>query len=378
MILIIGHLAVDLSQGALPAVLPILQARMDLSYAAAGFILMAMSISSSVIQPIFGYLTDRWDMRWMLPAGLVMSGLGFAGLYFADNYIMVLCLVSLAGLGVAIYHPEGMKLTTAVAGSKRVKAVSWFLVGGNLGVALGPAYFSAGHSLLGAHGLLSFALPGLLTAGLFLWFSHDAKKPNLNSAPPKQAVSALPEQQQWVAFGLLCLTVIFRSFTHSGLQAMMPFYIIQELRGSQVEAANFLSTYFFAGVAGTICGPYLSARTGYKNYFVISSLLLCPCLLALLHFDNSFSYLWIALAGFLVMSAWTVMIYMSQLILPHRIGLASGMLLGLSLGMGGVGATLLGSVADWQGLFTALTLTALLPLVPAILGLMIVLPKEEA
>src|SRR6185503_18473878 len=137
-LLSLGHLVIDLMQGALPAMLPFLKQQHDLTYAAAGTIVLMGTVASSIVQPLFGYLADQTARRWMLPASVALAGTAFALLGLAPGYATILVLVLAMGLGAAAYHPEGYKTATGVAGERKATALSLFALGGNIGVALGP------------------------------------------------------------------------------------------------------------------------------------------------------------------------------------------------------------------------------------------------
>src|SRR3989338_278645 len=156
-LLALGHGVIDLNQGALPAVLPFLKASHNLSYAAAATIVLAANVTSSLIQPLFGYLADQTARRWMLPVAGLLTGAGFGLAGLAPGYGALLLLVIAMGLGVAAYHPEGYKTATGVAGDRKATALSWFSLGGNVGPALGPpviAGLDTGLSIAGTLGML--------------------------------------------------------------------------------------------------------------------------------------------------------------------------------------------------------------------------------
>jgi len=167
-LLSIGHLVDDLPQGALPALLPFLKEALGLSYAMAGTIILCSSLTSSVIQPVFGYITDRKSLFWFLPLGCFCAGLGIALLGWASSYPQIIFLVVLSGLGVAIYHPEGWRNANFFAGEKKATGMSVFGVGGNLGIALGPLLAVSSVKNFGLKGSMYFLIPGVTLAGVFL------------------------------------------------------------------------------------------------------------------------------------------------------------------------------------------------------------------
>jgi len=184
MLLVLGHIVTDTTQGALPALLPLLKEVHGLSYAEAGALVMTMNLTSSVIQPLFGHLTDRWNLRWLVPAGVALSGIGFSLIGLATGYVSILGAVVFCGLGVASFHPESFKAVLGSSGNRKVVGVSWFMVGGNLGMALGPILITVYCAWLGLKGVALFAVPGLLTAMLILaYWRRLARRADYSDAP---------------------------------------------------------------------------------------------------------------------------------------------------------------------------------------------------
>src|SRR6267143_6356143 len=167
-LLSLGHFVVDLNQGSLPALLPFLKTAHQLSYAAVATIVLAANVASSIVQPLFGYFADQTARRWMLPASVLVTGGGVALMGLAPGYAALLGLVIVMGLGVAAYHPEAYKTATSVAGEKKATALSWFSLGGNVGVALGPPVITALITVVGLTGSLGLLAPTLIASALLL------------------------------------------------------------------------------------------------------------------------------------------------------------------------------------------------------------------
>lgn len=366
-LLIVGHLVADLPQGALPAVLPMLKTAHGLSYAQAGAIIMVMNLTSSVIQPLFGFLTDRWKLRWLLPVGLTVSGLGFAVLGLLPGYLSVQVAIVVCGLGVASFHPEAFKAVLGSTGARKVIGVSWFMVGGNAGFALGPIMAGIFALWLGLAGTTLFALPGLLVTGLFLLYWPRLKE--LKSLQSKADANPRPIGERWKPLSILVLAVILRSCVHSGVLSFVPFYYINHLGGSPMDTGGLLSTFLAAGALGTIAGAPLAERYGPKRFFVLSVLLTTPMILWFMAARGPWMYLALALAGGCLISTWSVVMVMAQQILPDRAGMASGLMVGFTLGTGGVGATVLGWVADHHGVVTVLWIVSALPILSGLVGM---------
>src|SRR6266478_2981952 len=210
-LLALGHMVIDINQGSLPAILPIVKDALNLSYAATG-----------VIQPLFGYLADKTARRWLLPLSVLLSSVGLAFTGLAPSYAAVLALVMVTGFGVAAYHPEGYRTATAVAGERKATGVSIFSTGGNIGIALGPPLMTALLIGFGPAGSLGMLVPGLLVTGLLV-----AVLPRLSAPPPAVArarANAAGARTMVGAMSLLILVVAIRSWTQLGFTTFMPFY----------------------------------------------------------------------------------------------------------------------------------------------------------
>ncbi len=378
LLLTLGHLVTDTSQGGVPLLLPYLKESLHLSYAATGAIILVLNITSSVIQPLFGYLTDRWRLKWLMPAGLAISGLGFAVIGYSGSYAMVLAAVSLTGLGVASYHPEAFKTVTNFAGTRKVIAMSWFMVGGNLGIALGPIMTTAYLAWLGLGGTVLHVVPGAIAAVLFLlawpWWNQaqgSAAKAGGASARP------VPVGGRIAALSILMLSVALRSWIHSGIITYVPFYYVRVLGGDPIMAGNLISTFLVTGVVGTIIGAPLAERFGHKAFYVGTVLLASPLLFMFLNVGGVLLFVVLGLVGACLVSTWSVVVVMAQSIMPNRPGMVSGLMVGLALGAGGVGATVLGALADRFGVTTVLFVTAFMPLLSALAGIFIPYPLKE-
>lgn len=378
-LLIVGHLVTDTTQGGLPILLPYLQESLGLTYAASGAVMMTMQLTSSVIQPLFGYLTDRFNLRWLLPLGVAVSGLGFACLGLAHTYGLVLVLVVVTGLGVASFHPEGFKAVLGSAGDRKVVAVSWFMVGGNAGMGLGPLLLGMYLAMWGPKGTLAYAVPGLIVAGLFLaTWNRLHPSPLKEKKPEPTTAPAAPLASRAFALTVLIVAVILRAWVHSGVVTFVPFWYTHVLGGDASETGPLLTTFLVAGVIGTLAGGHLAEKVGTRRFFVVSVALVTPALFWLLHSRGWWLYGAMAVSGCLLISTWSTIMVMAQQILPDRAGMASGLMVGLAMGTGGIGATVLGGVADRWGVETSLMVVAVLPVLSAVVAMFLPVSQTEA
>jgi FSR family fosmidomycin resistance protein-like MFS transporter len=351
-----GHLATDLAQGALPALLPFLAAKFDLSYTMVGAIALAATISSSLIQPAFGLWSDARGALWLLPGGVAVAGIGMALASVAPAYPLVILAVLLSGIGVAAYHPEGSKFANYASGARRATGMSFFSVGGNVGFALGPllASFLVITLGLGLDGGLLLALPGLAVAG-FLVASMPYLARFLPSAERRAAGRATQSQPRGLA--LLLAVVGLRSLAHMGLFTFVPLY--EEARGNGVGyGTRLLALFLFAGAVGTLLGGRLADRVGRRTVLFASFVVATPLIFVYVLAGGLVGAVALAFAGAAIIGTFGVSLVMSQEYMPGRVGMASGLSIGMAIGLGGVAALTLGALADVVDLKTAVLCTA--------------------
>ena len=374
-LLALGHMVIDINQGSLAVVLPFLKDALSLTYAATGAIVLMANITSSIIQPLFGFLADKTARRWLLPLSVLLSSVGLAFTGLAPSYAAVLFLVMITGFGVAAYHPEGYRTATAVAGERKATGVSIFSTGGNIGIALGPPLATALLTTYGLPGSLGMLVPGVLVAGLLL-----AVLPSLSAPAPTQArVQATRDGAQTMvgAMSLLILVVAIRSWTQLGFTTFMPFYWKDVLHGDPRLVGTLLAVFLGSGVVGTLVAGPVADRVGVRRYVVSVFLLAVPIAVGFLFARGIFVFVLLALLGFVLVSTFTVSVVLGQAYLPRNPGMASGLIVGFAIGAGGVGASALGWVADHWGLTRALWISALMPLAGFLVALALPEPKTR-
>lgn len=356
----------DISQGAIPLFLPYLKDAFDLSYFAVGLILLFSSISSSIIQPLFGFISDRYQCLWMLPAGCILAMTGVALIGFVPNYYLLLAAVTFSGLGVAVYHPEASKAVFYLSGSKKATAMSIFSLGGNFGFALGPiiaAFFLGVYGLQGSGGFLPL---GLLMGGvLFVLLPKISlqvtKNKEMHANGKKNAARArfiitLP-------IILLMLIVTIRSWVHMGLMMNIPLYYIDYLQMDTAYGSSLLTIFLMLGAVGTLLGGPLADKLGLKAILYFSFISAVPLMYFLFNSSGVFTFIWTGLIGASIICTFSVTTVYAQKLMPENIGLASGLVLGFAIGTGGIGTTLLGLIADNFGLMMAINILIVLPLI---------------
>lgn len=360
-----GHLFTDISQGAVPALLPFLASRDHLSYAAASALVLAATISSSVIQPLFGHLSDRLSLPWLIPLGPGLGGLGIALVGIVPSYGLIFAAVVLSGIGVACFHPEGSRFANYVSGTRRASGMSLFSVGGNLGFALGP--------VLVTPLVLAFGLPGTLFVLIPTWVAAVvilAELPRLRTFRGDVVGGKVRRTQQpaaWQPFSILAGVIALRSFVYFGLVTFIPLYYVHVLHASKALGNSALAVMLLGGAVGTLLGGPLADRFGRRTVLIGSMLSLPPLITAFLLSGPDVGLAVAAVTGGATIATFAVTIVMGQEFLPGRLGVSSGVTIGLSIGLGGVGAPLLGVLADAEGLQTAFITMAALPVLALML-----------
>jgi FSR family fosmidomycin resistance protein-like MFS transporter len=374
LLLSLGHCMTDIYQGALPAALPFLKDKLDLSYTTAGIILIASNLASSIIQPLFGLVADKKEKPLLLPLGCLCAGLGFSLLVFPSQYVIVLLLVLISGLGVAAFHPEGFKTASYFTGEKKATGMSIFLVGGNLGYALGPflTFFiitRIGFSFLPVMIVFSLLFVALITA---LW--RTIQVPERLKTGEKKDGSKTVTTSAYIALSLVLGVVIMRSWAQFGLVTYIPFYYKDYLKGDPLYAGMLVSFFLLTAAVGTLVGAGLADRWGHKRY-VIGSMTVTSLLLPLIFVVKGvYLFLVFGVLGLALVSSFAVTMVMSQRLLPEHVGMASGLTAGFAIGAGGVGVTILGVIADAYGVPAALKFITILPILGLVLSLFIKYP----
>jgi FSR family fosmidomycin resistance protein-like MFS transporter len=365
-----GHLGTDFANGALPALLPFLTERYSLSYTLAATLMLASAASSSLVQPVFGLWSDRRGAVWLLPGGVALAGIGIALAADAPSYWLVLVCVVVSGLGVAAYHPEGSKFAAYASGAKRASGMSAFSIGGNVGFALGPIVATPLVLWLGLRGGLLLAVPTLAIAvGLFLLL------PFLRTfEPDRSRRSAEGARDQPYALTLLLVVIGFRSLAWWGLLTFVPLWEVS-LGHTASYGNRLLSLMLLVGGIGTVVVGPAADRFGRRPVLVLSLVAAAPLIFVFVAVGGVVGAVALALTGVSVVGTFGLTMVMAQEYLPRHIGMASGLSIGFSIGLGGVAAVALGAVADAIDLRTALYVCAAAPL--AGLALTLLLPSTR-
>ena len=369
-------MVVDIFQGALPAVLPFLKDNLNLSYTMAGMILFMSNVTSSVIQPFFGLVSDKKEKAFLLPLGVSLAGAGFCLLPLARSYSLVLLAVAISGMGIACYHPEGYKTARFFTGQRMATGMSVFSVGGNTGWAVGPILALCiiqywGFSSLG----WMFVLPLLFLTAIIL-FRRSLAVPESGTHSALKAKTASSKAAYRALFIIIC-AIIMRTWIMFGLITYIPFYYISYLKGNPIFAGKLVSLFLIGGAVGTIAGSTVADRWGHL-FWLRFSMLTCTMMFPfILWLQGLALFAIVFLFGLVLISTFTVTVVMGQNLFPRNLGVISGLLVGFAIGAGGIGVTLLGVIADHFGVPAALKCMGVLPAAGFLLTMILRYPVAE-
>ncbi|QMT17715.1 MFS transporter [Planococcus maritimus] len=374
------HLLNDSLQAVIPAMFPILEKDLGLSFTQLGLIAFALNMVASVLQPVIGFASDKKPMPYALPLGMVFSFIGIAGLAFAPEYWLILLSVIFLGFGSAVFHPEGSRVSYMAAGSRRGLSQSIYQVGGNSGQALAPLISAFILVPLGQRGAALFLFVAAL--GIFVlskisaWYKAQLERDKL--AKVKKAVlSSLPpltKKQVGTALTLLLLIIFARTFYITTITSFYIFHLMENYGVTIQQGQMFIFLFLGIGAFGTFFGGPLADRIGRKRVIVLSLIVPIPLALVLPYVALPIVAVILAVLGFFLMLSFSVMVVYAQELVPSRIGTMSGLTVGLAFGMGAIGAVAIGVLMDSIGVYETMVIISILP----ILGLVgLALPKDR-
>lgn len=374
------HLLNDTLQAVIPAMFPVLEKERGLSFTQLGYIFFALNMVASVLQPVVGYFSDRKPMPFALPIGMTFSLIGMAGLAIAPSYWLILVSVIILGLGSAVFHPEGSRVSFLAAGNKRGLSQSIFQVGGNSGQALAPLISAFVLVPLGQKGAAVFIVVAAL--GIFIlskisaWYKRqlESDKKNNRKKLLLSSLGDLTKKQIGIALTLLLVIIFARSFYVTNVTSFYIFYLMDGY-GLKIEQGQIYIFLFMAlGAAGTFFGGPWADRIGRKNVIVLSLLVPLPLCLLLPHVPLWAVGVLLVAIGFFIMLSFTVTVIYAQELVPTKIGTMAGLTVGLAFGMGAIGAVVIGNFMDTIGIFPTMVIASFLPFI-GLVGL--ALPKDQ-
>ncbi|CRM83630.1 MULTISPECIES: MFS transporter [Pseudomonas] len=361
----LAHLINDLIQAVLPSIYPMLKANYGLTFTQVGLITLTFQLTASLLQPWIGYHTDRHPKPWLLPAGMVCTLVGILMLAFVGSFPAILLAAALVGVGSSTFHPETSRVARLASGGRYGLAQSTFQVGGNTGSALGPLLAAAiiipyGQGNIAWFGLFAvFAI--LVLYGLSRWYRN-----HLNLFKLKQggkATHGLSKGRVTFALVVLAVLVFSKYFYMTSLTSYFTFYLIEKFHLSVSSSQMYLFLFLGAVAVGTFAGGPIGDRIGRKKVIWFSILGAAPFTLALPYVDLFWTAVLSVVIGFILASAFSAIVVFAQELVPGNVGMIAGIFFGLMFGFSGIGAALLGLLADSHGIEYVYTLCSFLPLV---------------
>lgn len=370
----ISHFLNDMIQSIIPSIYPILKANFDFSFAQIGLITLVFQMTSSILQPFTGLYADRHPRPYALSVGMCFTLTGLLLLAFANNYLAILIAVSIVGFGSSVFHPTASRVTQMASGGKKSLAQSIFQVGGNGGSALGPLLAAI---IILPYGQLSiswFALAALLAALIMIrlgaWYKarlkyivkHPQKTPELNTNISKRA--------KYGALAILILLVFSKYFYTSCITSYFTFFLIDKFGVSVRASQLFLFVFLAAFAIGTVAGGMLGDRFGRKYVIWFSILGAAPFALAMPYVGLTWTIICCFLSGLIIASAFSSIVVYATDLMPDKVGMIAGVFFGLMFGLGGLGSAFFGWLADKTSIEFIFQVSAFLPLLGIIAGLL--------
>ncbi|AQW49985.1 MFS transporter [Streptomyces violaceusniger] len=355
----LGHACVDIYQGAVAALVPYFVSERAYSYAAASGVVLAASLLSSVVQPLFGALTDRWAMPWLLPVSTLVGGAGVALSGVTGSYALTLVVVAVSGIGVAAYHPESARVARLASRGSHT-AMSWFSLGGNIGFAAAPLAVAAVIATGGLRASPLLAVPAVAGAALCAATLRVLRAPGAATGSARTSRGG-DGRDDWPSFLRLSGAIMCRSIVFVGLSAFISLYVRERVGGGELAGTAALFVLYVGGAAGTVAGGGLATRYGRIPVVQWSYALTVLAVAGVVLVPGPALYLCVALASAGLYVPFSLHITLGQDYLPRRVGTASGVTLGLTVSVGGLASPLIGTLADATTLRTALAPLIALP-----------------
>lgn len=362
MVAAFGHFALEFCHSFLPVMYPLLISEMGLTYTQVGTVALTVAVAGTLTQPIFGYLSDRWRAAPLSALAVAWTAVWMGVMGFMPNYLALLVLVGLGSLGSAAFHPPGAVLAAAHSGNRRGTGVSIFSVGGNLGAALGPIWVAAGFATLGIASPVTLIPLGLLAAGLMYWqLSHRSLAVESKQSNRPSAVGA----SFFTGLVLIIVSMMARSWFQVALTTYLPVWV-ESSGGSAAAGARLLSMLLFSIGAGSLIGGTVADRVGEWQVIAVSMSLLSPAYWLFLNGPGWLQPLALIAMGVMIGTTFPTALVIAQDCWPGAVGVASGLIMGLSWMPGGIGASFTGYIADNATLGAGLQTLLVPPLLSAL------------
>ena len=357
------HLLNDLVQSLIPAVYPMLKDSFHLDFGQIGLITLTFQVTASLLQPVVGLYTDRYPKPYSLPVGMTFTLIGLLLLSIAPTFYTILIAAALVGMGSAVFHPESSRVARMASGGQHGFAQSLFQVGGNAGSSIGPLLAAFIVMPYGQSSIAWFSVVALAGIALLTYIGTWYKNHALSKVHPKHS-SAHPQisnRRVAISIGVLVALVFSKYFYLASLTSYFTFYLIQKFHVSVQAAQLHLFLFLGAVAAGTMIGGPVGDRIGRKYVIWCSILGVLPFSLLLPHANLFWTGVLSVIIGVILASAFSAILVYAQELVPGKVGMVSGLFFGLAFGMGGIGAAVLGKLADMTSINFVYQVCAFLP-----------------
>ncbi|HEY4446189.1 MAG TPA: MFS transporter [Steroidobacteraceae bacterium] len=361
-----SHFLNDMMQSLIVAIYPLLKGEFHLSFVQIGVITLTYQICASILQPLIGVYTDTHPKPYSLSLGMGFTLIGMVTLAFAPNYASVLAAAALIGAGSSIFHPESSRIARLASGGRHGLAQSIFQVGGNGGSAMGPLLAAWIILPLGQASLAWFALAAMLAIAVLAkvgaWYKRQHLDRSAGAKSQPAVPGPVPARTVARSIGILVVLIFSKYFYIASISSYYSFYLIEKFHVSVASAQIYLFVFLFAMALGTLLGGPIGDRIGRKRVIWASILGVAPFTLLLPFVDLRWTCALSFIIGFILSSAFSAIVVFAQELMPGKVGAVSGLFFGFAFGIGGVGAAVLGGLADRHGIEFVYRICAYLPL----------------
>ena len=374
-----SHLLNDTMQSLIPSTYPLLKKSLHLDFGQLGLVTFCFQLTASLLQPFVGLYTDKKPQPYSLAAGMCFTLVGLVLLSQAASFPLVLISVALVGVGSSIFHPEASRLAYLASGGRRGMAQSLFQVGGNAGASLGPLLAAQIIAPYGQSRILWFCLAALLAIAILIqtgaWYNRNLdRRPKKKAGPAGDLHPSIPRKKVFFALSILLVLIFSKYFYMASMSSYYTFYLIDKFHVSIQSSQIHLFIFLFSVAAGTLIGGPIGDRIGRKYVIWFSILGVAPFTLLLPYANLFWTSILTVFIGLILASAFSAILVYAQELVPGKVGMIAGLFFGLAFGMGGIGAAVLGHLADNTSIQYVFRLCAYLPLLGLLTGF---LPNVE-
>ncbi len=368
-----SHLLNDTIQSLIPSTYPLLKNSLHLDFGQLGMITFCFQLTASLLQPFVGLYTDKKPQPYSLAAGMCFTLVGLVFLSRAVSFPMVLLSVALVGVGSAIFHPEASRMAYLASGGRRGMAQSLFQVGGNAGSSLGPLLAAQIIAPYGQSRIIWFSLAALLAIAVLMntggWYSRNLNRGRKKAAGPVRDIHpSLSRRKVIFALAILLVLIFSKYFYMASMSSYYTFYMIDRFHVSVQRSQMYLFLFLFSVAAGTLIGGPIGDRIGRKYVIWFSILGVAPFTMLLPYANLFWTSILTVFIGVILASAFSAILVYAQELVPGKVGMIAGLFFGLAFGMGGIGAAVLGKLADHTSIQYVFRLCAFLPLLGLLTG----------